>query len=619
MAFKNMTIKKIFDFIHLYLGLVSGVVVFVVSITGCLYVFEEEARGIFQAKYFYVETPTNQARKTLFEISDAVKKAYPKEKITQIRFESAPESAYLYHTKTKKAISVNPYTLQIAGVRNLESDFFVFILDLHRTLKLGEIGEQIIKWNVLIFLVLCISGFVLWLPKQRKFLKQALTVKWKTKNWKRLNWDLHSVLGFYGLFILILVSLTGIFWVFDSAKNLVSVITGEKITKTKAPENKMKDSTKIFLMESAYYAAKKQYSGELQTFISNPEKANQPIRVLFRYPYSLIRKQNTLFFDKNTGEILREDLHKNYNNYDKVMRSNYDFHTGSMPIFGIGSKILYFLASLFAASLPITGFLIWWGRRKKTKVDKVKNNQIEIYQTPKSMKKIVLTFLTIVLPLLTMAHGYWLETKGSGKVGEPVKVLLFYGEYASEIREKGNKLDKMVDILVSVIDPKGERVSIKMAQTETHWEGDFTANQEGNYQIIGINDTREVQDWHKHKLGITRPVQFVRTNYLVGNTELTSVKNYQFLDIIPNRQGEFVAITAYKDGQLLPNTSIKIINPQTWEKTKVSNERGKITFLPTAKGMYLVEIEWIDKTPGTFKGKSYETIRYKSETTVFVN
>ena len=362
-----MTLKKITDFIHLYLGLVSGGVVFVVSITGCLYVFEEEARDIFQAKYFYVETPINQARKNLFEISDAIKKAYPKEKITQIRFKSDPESAYLYHTKSKKAISINPYTLQVLGVRNLEDDFFKFILDLHLSLKMGEVGEQIIKWNVLIFSVLCISGFILWLPKQRKFLKQALTIKWKTKNWKRLNWDLHSVLGLYGLLILLIVSLTGIFWVFDSAKSLVSVLTGEIITKT-APPAPRGGATKIdFTIEAAYYKAKQSYSGELQTFITNSEKPEQPIRVLFRYPYSIVRKQNTLFFDKNSGELLREDLYKNYNNYDKVMRSNYDFHTGRIPILGIGSKILYFLASLFAASLPITGTLIWWNKRRKSK------------------------------------------------------------------------------------------------------------------------------------------------------------------------------------------------------------------------------------------------------------
>ena len=364
-------IKSVFGFVHLWLGLVSGLVVVVVALTGCLYVFEEEARDIFQKKYFYVENPQG-TRKALNEISDAVKLAFPKEEITQIRFKSQADAAYLYHTKSKKAISVNPYNLGIQGVRELENDFFDFILDIHLHLKMGDVGEEIIKWNVLIFFVLCISGFILWLPKQRKFLKQALTIKWSAKSWKRLNWDLHSVLGFYGLFVLIIVSLTGIFWVFDSAKSLVSVLTGEKITVTKAP-NQAKESVKTFPsgvrgLESAYFLAKKRHSGEIQAFLTNPEKADQPIRVLFRYPYSIVRKQNTLFFDKNTGELLREDLYKNYNNYDKVMRSNYDFHTGRIRVLGIGSKIIYFLASLFAASLPITGFLVWLGKRRKKPV-----------------------------------------------------------------------------------------------------------------------------------------------------------------------------------------------------------------------------------------------------------
>ncbi len=363
--------KQIFGQIHLWLGLFSGLVVVVVSLTGCLYVFEEEARNVFQAKYFYVENPSG-ARKNLYEISAAVHKKFPKETIAQIRFKADADAAFLYHTKSKKAISINPYTLQIQGVRDLEADFFNFILDIHLDLKMGEIGEQIIKWNVLIFFVLCLSGFVLWLPKQRRLLVQALTIGWNARSWKRLNWDLHSVLGFYGLFVLLIISLTGIFWVFDSAKSLASVLTGEKITNTKAPKNLENTPKGNFSLEAAYYLAKQSYNGENQTFLSYPDKPDQPVRVLFRYPYSIVRKQNTLFFDKNTGELLRQDLYKNYNAYDKVMRSNYDFHTGRIPVLGIGLKIIYFLASLFAASLPITGFLVWWnkGRGRKKALPK---------------------------------------------------------------------------------------------------------------------------------------------------------------------------------------------------------------------------------------------------------
>ena len=53
---------------------------------------------------------------------------------------------------------------------------------------------------------------------------------------------------------------------------------------------------------------------------------------------------------------------------DKLLSMNYDIHTGA--IIGLSGKILAFFASLIAASLPVTGFYIWWGRRSKNKVEK---------------------------------------------------------------------------------------------------------------------------------------------------------------------------------------------------------------------------------------------------------
>jgi len=49
---------------------------------------------------------------------------------------------------------------------------------------------------------------------------------------------------------------------------------------------------------------------------------------------------------------------------DKIARMNYDIHVGA--VLGLPGKILAFFASLIAASLPVTGFLIWRGRRRKS-------------------------------------------------------------------------------------------------------------------------------------------------------------------------------------------------------------------------------------------------------------
>ena len=59
---------------------------------------------------------------------------------------------------------------------------------------------------------------------------------------------------------------------------------------------------------------------------------------------------------------------------DKIVRMNYDMHVGA--ILGLPGKILAFFASLIAASLPVTGFYIWLGRKKKRKAVFVKQKTL---------------------------------------------------------------------------------------------------------------------------------------------------------------------------------------------------------------------------------------------------
>ena len=59
------------------------------------------------------------------------------------------------------------------------------------------------------------------------------------------------------------------------------------------------------------------------------------------------------YADANGGEI--------------ASRMNFDIHIGS--IFGLTGRIAMFIAVLIGASLPITGFYIWWGRNNKKKKD----------------------------------------------------------------------------------------------------------------------------------------------------------------------------------------------------------------------------------------------------------
>ena len=362
----KITFKYLIRQLHLILGLSSGLIVFIVAIAGSLYIFEEEGRDIFQHRFYHVENPGN-ARLPFQHMMDTVKTHFPKEKITSIRFKEAKDAAIIFYIKKDRAVSINPYTSKVIGVQNLKSDFFTVDLNLHTHLLLGDTGAIIIKCNVLIFFIMCISGLILWWPKQRRFFRQAATINFKTGNWKRLNWDLHRVLGFYALVVLLIISWTGIFFVYDSAKSMVAFITHSPLPKKEKKLKSKPVKNKHYTLDDAYGYMRSTYPGAEESFLTPATDSAAAIRVLMRYPYTVMRRQNSVYFNQYSGKILKAELDNNHTAYDAVAQSNYNLHTGRFRVIGIGSKIIWFICGLTAASLPVTGFMIWLGRRKKYK------------------------------------------------------------------------------------------------------------------------------------------------------------------------------------------------------------------------------------------------------------
>lgn len=385
--------RKILLIAHFWFGLASGLIMLIVATTGALYVFEEELRDAFQWDLLYV--PNESPNRAFIKPSDALaimQRDVPHEKIQQIRVrtfppESPKAATILVFTKSRLIYSLNPYLGNILGARDMKTDAISIIVELHTELLLGrlgfkEVGEQIVKWNVLIFFIMLLTGIVLWLPMNmhligdgiKNALKHSFRVKWSGNVVKRY-YDVHRVAGFYSFAVMLMVAWTGIFWVFDSVEDSVYALFGvQKVFESKPlsskslpnkPASQSTASKKNDLLDNAYSQALR-YGEPYFVSIQIPSKDNDALRVLMRYPYRFVRKQSVLYFDQYTGNLLKSDLHENYTTPDKIRVSNFDLHTGRM--FGLPSKILWFFAALFTASLPITGTMLWWKKRQRKRL-----------------------------------------------------------------------------------------------------------------------------------------------------------------------------------------------------------------------------------------------------------
>lgn len=124
----------------------------------------------------------------------------------------------------------SPYTGQVAGQLNpQEHTVFKVAGDLHRWLLAGEVGKVLTGLSALFILVITATGLVLWWPKTRAVLTGRLRIKWGS-SWKRVNYDLHIVLGFYCSLFLFGLALTGIIMSYHWGTGGLFQLTGTKPT-----------------------------------------------------------------------------------------------------------------------------------------------------------------------------------------------------------------------------------------------------------------------------------------------------------------------------------------------------------------------------------------------------
>lgn len=367
---------------HLWLGLASGLIVLLLGITGCLYVFSVEITSWVREDAMYVKEIKENRLPPSVLWKNAQAALGPDKKLNSVNiytnpskavsfysYEGGDEDAVWYFDTIKHYVSVyvDPYTGEVLGIYDEEKDFFNVIKMLHWSLLLTTpIGQPITGWATFIFVVMLITGIILWWPKNKSARKQRLWFQWKdSTKWRRKNYDLHNILGFYIAVIAIIIAFTGMVWSFTWFQAIVYVAGSDTIT---PPEYVTKQSTlskgdKDIAFDKAYQIASQKYNDAGGISLSY---ASEPTGVLDVYIQQYEGKyfvNHNMQFDQYTGKLLYERNHSEKNFGEKLITANYDIHVGA--ILGIPGKILAFLASFIASMLPVTGFLIWWGRTNK--------------------------------------------------------------------------------------------------------------------------------------------------------------------------------------------------------------------------------------------------------------
>lgn len=392
---KPSFIKKWSAKLHLWFGLSIGIIVFIVSLSGTLYVFKDEIQNQLRKNVIFLNAETISQKPLPInvlkeKVTLTLKEQYPvtsveipldKNKSYEFLFYEKDKNAWNYFDEVKinKLVYVNPYNGEILGVYNEKYDVFPILKSIHWSLLLKtDWGKYVVGIPVVLFIIMLITGIILWWPKNKNTRKGRFRFNWKNiTTWKRKNYDLHNILGFYASFIALILSISGIYFSFPWVKNAFNLVLSGSIELPKEKEIKSPDSV-LSVNKSAFditaRETKKLYSSSSSFRIplngknkKGKELKNIPVTVYGENGSFAIRNQ--VVFDKYSGKLLLNKPHQQLTNAEKYANANYDIHTGSY--FGIFGKIIWFITGLICTSLPVTGFLIWLGKKKKKGIRKI--------------------------------------------------------------------------------------------------------------------------------------------------------------------------------------------------------------------------------------------------------
>ncbi len=355
--------KKTIHQIHLWLSIPFGLCITLICFSGAMLVFEKEVMEWSHPSLYRVE-PIGQPPLPLDELCIKASDALPDSvQVTGITVFPEPDRAYQVNlSKPRKAsMYINPYTGEVTG-RYERSPFFSTMFRMHRWM-LGSarsedggmgLGKLIVGTSTLMFVIVLLSGIVIWWPRNRKALKHRLRIKF-SKGWRRFWYDLHVAGGMYALVFLLAMALTGLTWSFQWYRNGFYTVFGVETSQG-----------------SGQVGGHQQKSPKGQTFdhwqqvyeqlvLKNPDFKQITLgkgtaSVSFRRLGNQ-RASDKYTFNPRTGEITDVALYQDTPDSAKIRGWIYSVHVGSWG--GLITRILAFLAVLLGASLPLTGYYLW--------------------------------------------------------------------------------------------------------------------------------------------------------------------------------------------------------------------------------------------------------------------
>lgn len=341
-----MTMTKLFRKVHLWVSVPFGIVIALTCFSGAMLVFEAEITQAVSRNVYYVESAEGEPM-TLDALVERVRVTLPDSvEVSGITVFNDPTRTLKVQLSEPRgaALFVDPYSGEITGEYK-RPGFFSAMTKLHRRLLFGgdsregngaQAGKLLVGISTLVFVVTLLTGVVIWWPRARNHFAHSLSIPFRSGRcgfWK----GLHVAGGMYALIIVLAMALTGLTWSFNWYRSAFYRVCGVEYA-----SGPRKDAAQRHGPTLSH-----------QTVTPAPD--------MWQQAYNDLKVRNA---DATQLTVTPSPTPAATTDADRLRKSIYSIHTGSFG--GIFTRIIWFIAALLGASLPLTGYYILLHHSRKT-------------------------------------------------------------------------------------------------------------------------------------------------------------------------------------------------------------------------------------------------------------
>jgi uncharacterized iron-regulated membrane protein len=227
-----MKLRTLFFWPHLIAGVLAGVVILVMSVTGVLLTYERQLVA-WSNDHLRSARPSGSAAPLPVETLIARLQAEnPGMAVSALTLASEPDAPVLVQDG-RRTVYVDAYSAQVLGegaqwMRLLMADIRAW----HRWLAVEGDGRGTARlvtgWANVVFAFIVVSGFYLWFPRQWTWQRVRPVVFFARRTGKARDFNWHNVIGVWSAVPLFIVVVSAIPISFEWGNNLVYRMVGEQ-------------------------------------------------------------------------------------------------------------------------------------------------------------------------------------------------------------------------------------------------------------------------------------------------------------------------------------------------------------------------------------------------------